>query len=112
MICNRTSRAQRFCNSELSNIVIHMGLELNDIVIHMRNVLHQDYPYLYCMLRTAEMILLDFQQEDATFYLLYMKVMEQAPQWKRSVWVAMKMPGPQVGHVLRVRVTLPESSTL
>lgn len=33
------------------------------------------------------------------------------PQYTRSKWVAMKMPGPQLGHCFRRRVTLPESST-
>ena len=34
-----------------------------------------------------------------------------AHQYMRLKWVAMKMPGPQVGHALRRRCTLPESST-
>ncbi len=41
----------------------------------------------------------------------YRKVAPHLPQYTRSKWVAMKMPGPQLGHCLRRRCTLPESST-
>lgn len=43
--------------------------------------------------------------------LSYTKVLEHFPQYTRSTWVAMKVPGPHDGHCLRRRWTLPESST-